>query len=518
MKNLRQQEKGAVLYIRVSTTEQAEGPLNLINQKQRCQDYCTQKKLPVLAVFTDPGESARTADRPQFQEMLRFCRAHRNQVGFVVVQDLSRFARNLRDMTDTIESLFRIGVLVRSVYEGNVDETASGKLSAHFLGGINEYFSNSLSEKQRDNTRKLVAAGLFPWRAPIGYKNVVNTGYGNISPDPQRAPFISRAFELIEGGQHKKSEVLKTLSDEGLRTVSGKPVTKQTFQAILRNPLYAGWVRIPSDQRFDPVRGLHQPLVEQKIFDRVQAILDGRRPTIAPKLRVNPAVPLRSLIKCGACGTPITGGSPVGRGGKKYPRYWCPNSDCLAVKLPKAQFEAEFMEVLAGLRAAPQTLLDFRKLAPKVWERREGYARREMAKITGQLEEHRRLKMELLKMRMRGEITAEDFEDAKAEHAVGTYDLEERMRSLDSQQATADAFARFAELQLVNIPNLWMLADPDQKARVQRLLFGAGLEYVPGTGILNRSNSNLFSYLQVSGAEGDWLVGPPGLEPGTNGL
>jgi site-specific DNA recombinase len=75
---------GAVIYVRVSTDEQADGPLNLSNQEQKCRYYCGQKGFPVVRVFIDPGESARTADRPEFQQMLAYCKTHRREVGYVV--------------------------------------------------------------------------------------------------------------------------------------------------------------------------------------------------------------------------------------------------------------------------------------------------------------------------------------------------------------------------------------------------------------------------------------------------
>jgi len=56
--------KLAVVYIRVSTEEQAEEALNLANQEKRCQSYCHQKNLTIVKVFIDAGESARTSARP----------------------------------------------------------------------------------------------------------------------------------------------------------------------------------------------------------------------------------------------------------------------------------------------------------------------------------------------------------------------------------------------------------------------------------------------------------------------
>ncbi len=509
---------GAVLYVRVSTDEQAHGPLNLRNQEKRCRDYCNQRGLPVVAVFTDPGKSARTVQRPELQRMLAYCRLHRREVGYVVVQDLSRFARNNQDQAHTISQLGLIGVLLRSTYENNIDETAGGKLAANIFGTFNQFFSDSLQEKMRDRTRQSAKAGRFPWRAPIGYKNVGGKEGPNIKPDPNRAPLVGRAFELMSTGLHKKADALQIITGEGLRTASGKPLSKQTFQAVLRNPLYAGWVRLPSDASFEPVRGLHEPIVNQETFDRVQAILDGRKPSVVAKRKVNPVVPLRAFMRCDSCGTPITGGSPKGRGGKEYPRYWCPKSSCLAVKVSKATFEGKFLDLLGRLRANPATVADFSSVAAKVWEQKQGDSERKREKLHTRLEEQRNFKSGLIKMRMCGELTPHDFEEAKAELAVDTYEIEEQLREVATRQMTADSFVRFAELQLVDMANLWSMAEPEQKVRVQNLLFDDGLSYSPDAGILNRSKSSLFSVLEMMNAEKSWLVGPPGLEPGTSGL
>ncbi len=130
---------GAVLYIRVSTEEQAD-PANLGNQEQRCRDYCKRHGLNVVEVFVDAGESAPDSRTAQYQRMLAFCREHRRKVGYVVVQDLSRFARDSGDQANGIVELKRSQILLRSVYEPNVDETAAGRLAANMLGAFNQYF------------------------------------------------------------------------------------------------------------------------------------------------------------------------------------------------------------------------------------------------------------------------------------------------------------------------------------------------------------------------------------------
>jgi site-specific DNA recombinase len=439
------QEDGAVLYVRVSTDDQADGPLNLENQEKRCREYCQQQNWQVIEVFVDSGKSARSVDRPEFQRMLAYCRTNRRKVRYVVVQDLSRFARNNRDQTQTISELESIGVLVRSAYESNIDETATGKLSANIFGTFNQYFSDALSEKMRDRTRQSASAGRFPWKAPIGYRNIGGKDGPNIKPDEERAPLIRRTFELVADGRHKQSEVLRIVTNEGLTTVGGQPLSKQTFQGILRNPLYAGFVTLPSDPTFAPVKGLHEAIISEEMFDRVQAILDGRRPMIVPKMKVNPLLPLKCFIRCESCGTPLTGGLAKGRS-KKYPRYWCRKQGCRAVKLSSDQLEGEFLALLARLRANPQTVASFPKIAARVWEEKQGNSERESRQLTIRLKEQTEMKFKLLKMRMRSELSQEEFEQAKAEFDAEIYGIEEQMRAAASRLDTADSFVRFAEL------------------------------------------------------------------------
>jgi len=197
--------------------------------------------------------------------------------------------------------------LLRSTYESNIDETAAGKLAANIFGAFNQFFSDSHSEKQRDRKRQAVAAGRVPWRAPIGYVNVNSKAGANVVPDPQRESLITRSFELMDSGLYKKSDVLRIVTNEGLTTRSGKPVSSQSFDEILRNPIYAGWVSLPSDEDTAPVRGLHKPIVTQVLFDRVQAILAGRKPPVVARRKLNPEFPLRRLVRCEVCGTPLTG-------------------------------------------------------------------------------------------------------------------------------------------------------------------------------------------------------------------
>ena len=75
----------------------------------------------------------------------------------------------------------------------------------------------------------------------------------------------------------------------------------QTFDGMLRNRVYVAQVEVP-DYGVS-TRGDFEPLVSEKVFYRVQAILDGRLEITAPRQRNDLDLPLRGT--CAAtCGKP----------------------------------------------------------------------------------------------------------------------------------------------------------------------------------------------------------------------
>lgn len=87
---------GAVIYVRVSTKEQTEN-LSLPTQVRGCEECCRRQGYEVLERFHEEGESAKTTDRGQLQNLLTCCRQNKGRVHFVVVFNLTRFARDKYD-------------------------------------------------------------------------------------------------------------------------------------------------------------------------------------------------------------------------------------------------------------------------------------------------------------------------------------------------------------------------------------------------------------------------------------
>ena len=153
----------AVIYCRVSTREQTEN-LSLPTQKQACEEYCRREGWEVARLFMEMGESAKSADRTQLKELLPYCRENKKRVQFVVVYNLSRFARESRVHHVLTGLLFGLGISLRSATEP-IDDSPVGRL----MEGI---FA-SLAQSVRGQTLE-VSAGIRPTIKNASRKTATN--------------------------------------------------------------------------------------------------------------------------------------------------------------------------------------------------------------------------------------------------------------------------------------------------------------------------------------------------------
>ena len=163
----------------------------------------------VLKIFRDEGESAKTADRPAFQEMLAFCKAKQNAVHFVVVHDLSRFSRDMGDQACVIAELESAGVHCVPSWKTWMKPPPASSCGIIF-GAVNQFDNDRKAERTKLGMKRAASMGRFPFKAPLGYLNVSSQNGANLIPDAERAPLIRKAFELYGTGTEAKAKVLAT--------------------------------------------------------------------------------------------------------------------------------------------------------------------------------------------------------------------------------------------------------------------------------------------------------------------
>ena len=158
---------GAVIYVRVSTKEQTEN-LSLPTQLRACEEYCRRQGYEVLERFHEEGESAKSTDRSQLQNLLTFCRLNKGRVHFVVVFNLTRFARDKYDHFALRSHLQSLGISLRSATEP-IDDTATGKLMEGVLAAFAQLSSDldKATKAQLDRGQRMVELLKQPQYQPM---------------------------------------------------------------------------------------------------------------------------------------------------------------------------------------------------------------------------------------------------------------------------------------------------------------------------------------------------------------
>ena len=357
----------AAIYCRVSTKEQVSN-LSLPTQKKACLDYCRKNGFDIDKVFVEEGESAKMTDRPQFQNLLSYRRENKGRIHHVVIYAINRFARNSFDHAVVRAYLQRLGVTLRSVTEP-VDDSSTGKLMENILAAFSQFDNDVRAERTVAGMKAALERGKWTFQAPLGYAKLPKESYsGGLVLDPERGPLVRQAFELYATGCYSRKQVLNRVTSLGLRTRKGKRLTPQSFSKTLRNPIYAGWLVVP---RWNiQQQGGFTPIVDEEIFQRIQAVLSGKRPAVTPHVQNHPDFPLRRFVRCAHCGKPFTGSWSKGRS-KRYPYYRYPNPCCKGGNVRKGDLEQKFLGLLEKLQPKPEYVDLFKEVVLDVWKAKQ---------------------------------------------------------------------------------------------------------------------------------------------------
>ncbi|MFZ0801972.1 MAG: recombinase family protein, partial [Terriglobales bacterium] len=457
--------------------------------------------LSVTKTFTD-AESARTTDRPQFQEMLSYCRKHKGKITHVVFADLSRLARNVADQSTVLATLSKLGIIPISCDE-NIEDTAAGKLCTGLIGVVNQFFSDSLSERTKYRMAAGVQAGRWLWVAPIGYLNSPE----GLKIDINRADLIRKAFSMAAGG-YGLEEVLKRINTLGLTTRTGRKVTKQTLSRILRNQLYCGWV-VSGENK---VKGEHEALIGQSLFDEAQDALSGKNTSPAIHKKINPEFPLKGFVLCANCGKKLTAGFVKGRRNEKYALYWCFSKECNAkVYVNRDEIERAFVGLLGMMLPTQQFLNQLPQIAKTYWSKRLERIIADRKTISAKLTAARLLNQEVVMQKVSGALSEEDFQTAKENVKQRIADAEAQLSELNAEGATMDALLEETQNNVVDLVKAWKTGDSQRRQELCFSLFPEGLRYSRETAFFESHNTWVINSMRemFDNISADFNIGVP---------
>lgn len=346
--------KTAVIYARYSSDRQTEQSIE--GQLHVCEDFAKRNDILILDTYIDRAISGTHDMRENFQRMLKD--SDNKAWDYVLVYKLDRFSRNKYEMAIHRKHLKDNGINILSAVE-NIPETPEGTLLESLLEGMNQYYSEELSQKTKRGMNETRLKGNF-----IG--GTVNFGYerdgAKLKVNPDEAEIVVRMFTDYVNGK-KVSQIVRELNEQGIKN-KGNMFVNSTIHNILRQEKYTGIYRV-NGEVYDKI---YPPILDKDIYELARQKIEKNKHGCRKVDHV--VFLLKNKVFCGYCGRKLytfsakTNGQPL-----RY--YKCRDTNerhtdkCICKTIRKEFLEDVIDKAILKLFATPNNISMF---ADKVFD------------------------------------------------------------------------------------------------------------------------------------------------------
>lgn len=311
--------KEAGAYIRKSRAEEGMDTAEVLAKHQKALlDYAQQNKIHVVEIYPEVVSGESLYARPQMLRLLEDVEDGRYDC--VLCMDLDRLSRGrMKDQGIILDAFKDSGTLIVTpdkVYDLS-DEIDEEYAELKTFMSRREY--KIINKRLRRGLQQSIEDGCYVANAPYGYKRAYLGRKPTLEIFEPEAKFVRMMFELYAQG-YGSYTIASHVNALGAKPHRSQEFNRSSVAKILNNPTYVGKVvwnqkkHIKKGAKGNPKHitiyqpkekwtitdGLHPPIVEQELYDRVQEILAGRyRPKQNDGTVRNPLV---GLIRCANCG------------------------------------------------------------------------------------------------------------------------------------------------------------------------------------------------------------------------
>ncbi|NCO34097.1 MAG: hypothetical protein AUJ92_10600 [Armatimonadetes bacterium CG2_30_59_28] len=217
----------AVIYTRVSTSEQVDSGLGLEAQESRCRAYAEANGWTVAGVFSDAGVSASGIDRPALNAALQTLTRGRILVGL----KLDRLTRNVSDLTPLVQRIEDAGAEWATVAEKFDTTFATGRLMLRLMLEISQWEREVIGERTSAALQEKKRRGERRGTLPLGFDV---DEHGQIHDNREEQATVARARELREKEGLTLRQIAEVLTREGRQTKRGGKWGPETVNLLLK--------------------------------------------------------------------------------------------------------------------------------------------------------------------------------------------------------------------------------------------------------------------------------------------
>jgi DNA invertase Pin-like site-specific DNA recombinase len=405
------------IYARKSTDDEDRQILSIESQINELREYAKKENLFVMEEFVE-AKTAKAPGRAIFNFMLKQIEA--GVADGILAWHPDRLARNSVD-GGRIIYLVDVGKIADLRFPTyRFDNSAQGKFMLSIAFGQSKYYIDNLSENVRRGLREKLRRGEWPGIAPVGYLN--DYKLHTIYPDPEKAPFIRKMFELYASGNYTLESMTQEVNRWGLIGGRGKPVCKAQLARMLRNSIYYGVFKYRGELH----EASHPPLISKKLFDSVQGVLNNRHKN---HKAAEVKYAFTGLLKCPYCDCSITAEKKKGHiyyhcTKKKGP---CPSKKFLREEALLSQINEAIKKVYIDDETKGKMINRFDELFQE--ESKASFSLSQ--EVKDRLKEFDEKTERLVDIFIDRQITQEEYAKRKAKLLSDKKDLEEKLKEIE---------------------------------------------------------------------------------------
>jgi site-specific DNA recombinase len=253
----------------------------------------------------------------------------------------------------------------------------------------------------------------------------------------------------------------------------------RNISRILKNIVYAGKIKVPmlDNEPEEIVEGLHKPIINIDIFNKVQRHLDSKsRYKYKPK-KVNETLYLRGFLKCQKCGGNLTGSASRSKTGDKHYYYHCnPRKGC-NVRYKIKEAHVEFDKLISDLKPSEEVCELFELVMSDYYltSKNTKFAQMEGYKKS-------KLELELKKDKLLDKLLSDVINDDAFKGYISKIDLEISelnisINNLSDYEKDLSEYIKFSMKLFKNIQILFKEGTVEIKQKMMSSIFDENLEF-----------------------------------------
>jgi len=264
--------KRCAIYTRKSDEEGLEQEFNSLHaQREACAAYIASQKHEgwqmIKTAYDDGGFTGGNMNRPALKQLLEDIET--GKIDVIVVYKVDRLSRSLHDFARMVEVFDKHSVSFVSVTQQFNTTTSMGRLTLNVLLSFAQFEREVTGERIRDKIAASKQKGMWMGgHVPLGYEVKERKLLINID-DAKTVRQIYRRYLELGSVRLLKND----LTEQRIRSVSGKILSRGTLYKTLSNPIYIGQIRHKGICH----PGQHEAIIDQALWEQVQQCIAKNR-------------------------------------------------------------------------------------------------------------------------------------------------------------------------------------------------------------------------------------------------